>query len=121
MVRVAYNHLARMRAQLAMEASQIVQAAAGQIALEIVASMEGQESPSAPGSPPAIVTGLFHDSIQTKTVGPLESMVYSNVEYAPHLEFGTVHMEARPSFVPAAEVIRPSFTQAMRALLGRLR
>jgi HK97 gp10 family phage protein len=84
------------------------------------ASMEGQVSPSAPGQPPAIDTGLLHDSLQSKMTGATSAMAYTNVEYAPHLEYGTVHMEPRPFMVPAAEQVRPSFEQAMREAMGRI-
>lgn len=36
-------------------------------------------------------------------------VVGTNVEYAPYVEFGTVHMAAQPYMTPASEQVRPRF------------
>lgn len=36
-----------------------------------------------------------------------EASVYTDVEYGPHQEFGTVHMKAQPFMRPAALIARP--------------
>jgi len=117
---IASNHLPAIGAAIPALMGQVVQSAAGQIVMVAVASMEGQVPPSAPGHAPAIDTGLLHDSLNSKMTGPTSAMAYTNVEYAQHLEYGTVHMEPRPFMVPAAERVRPAFEQAVRAALRRI-
>ncbi len=61
-------------------------------------------SPSKPGSPPGVRTGVLRMSWQptvegvsrgTKSV-TLSPTIRSNVKYAPYLEYGTSRMAARP-------------------------
>lgn len=53
-------------------------------------------SPSAPGNPPAIVTGNLRRSIQMQKVQEKNYKVGSALDYARFLEFGTSKMAARP-------------------------
>lgn len=67
---------------------------------------------SAPGEPPAPDTGNlvgagkfsdeggFFTDIEEGERGEVIGVIGTNVEYAPHLEFGTRHMMARPFFRP---------------------
>lgn len=57
-------------------------------------------SPSPPGEPPGIDTGNLKNSITAEPDGR-SWVVYTQVEYAIHLEYGTVRMAARPFFLPA--------------------
>jgi HK97 gp10 family phage protein len=127
MARLVFNHLPTYPSQLYNLALEVVTATAGQIAEEAARSMEGQEPPSSPGHAPAIRSGLLHDGIKSSTIMTsgidiaATAIAYTDVEYAQHLEYGTVHMEARPFMVPAAERVRPSFEAAMRSAVKRLR
>jgi hypothetical protein len=65
---------------------------------------------SAPGEMPAIDESLLFGSIAVDAEpGALEASVYTGAEYAPHLEFGTIYMQARPFMVPATEDERAGF------------
>ena len=79
----------------------------------------GSHQASAPGEMPAIDTGALAASIQTDVTGT-KGTVYTNQEYAEFLEYGTVNMEARPYFTPAAEAARGPFLRKLRALESRL-
>jgi HK97 gp10 family phage protein len=57
---------------------------------------------SAPGQAPAIDTGNLVNSIQHEQVGSEDARVFTHVEYAPYLEFGTARMAPRPFMTPAA-------------------
>lgn len=115
----AFNHFPEIRARLSPVVGDVVLSAAGQVVVVAAGSMEGQSSPSAPGDPPAIVSGILHDSLDSKMTGPTEAMAYTNVEYGPHLEFGTVHMEPRPFFARSAMLVDPSFQRAVKAALNK--
>lgn len=98
-------------------------AAATNIAERAVASMEGSKSgrvygrhrASAPGEAPAIDTGILHGSMFTREIGPTTYLVGTNVEYAPHLEMGTVNIRPRSFLLPAVEDERVPYQQALRA------
>ena len=55
---------------------------------------------SAPGEPPAVDTGNLKNSWYMRKTRGSRTFGFS-AEYAPHLEFGTVRMAARPFFLPA--------------------
>lgn len=66
---------------------------------------------SAPGEPPAILTGRLRQSIKhvIERLGPgrYRATVGSTVkDYPKHLEYGTSEMEARPAWRPALEQLR---------------
>jgi len=126
MARLVFNNLRLMSGQLYSISTEVVNATAQTIAEVAAQSMEGQISPSSPGHAPAIDSGLLHDSINSTSsvstlggYGDITAIAYTDVEYAPHLEYGTVHMEARPFMVPAAERVRPSFEKAMRSAIAK--
>ncbi|HQM02115.1 MAG TPA: HK97 gp10 family phage protein [Ruminococcus flavefaciens] len=63
-------------------------------------------SPSAPGEPPAVVTGRLRASITHRVQvesGEVAGYVGTNVEYAPDLEFGTSKILPRPFMLPALQ------------------
>jgi HK97 gp10 family phage protein len=62
-------------------------------------------------------TGAYRNSIQASMVGTTEAEVATGLEYPPYLEWGTRHMSARPSAIPAAEAVRPGFEAAVAAAL----
>lgn len=65
----------------------------------------GNHRASKPGDPPAIDLGTLVNSINTVLKSSSTTDAWANVgtgvEYAPHLEFGTSRMEARPFLRPA--------------------
>jgi HK97 gp10 family phage protein len=71
---------------------------------------------SGPNNPPRIDTGRLSNSVKA-LVGKLEAFVGSNVVYAPHLEFGTKNMDARPWLFPAFERQRRNFVNRLKAVL----
>lgn len=50
--------------------------------------------------------------------GMLSGVVGTNVDYAPHNEFGTARMSAQPFMFPAYEEERPKFIQRLQRELG---
>lgn len=81
-------------------------------------ALYGNHQASAPGESPAIDTGALVNSIGTEMTGPLRGIVYEGMEYAAYLEYGTVHMAARPHMTPAVEAVRSRFFERMRAICG---
>ena len=77
---------------------------------------------SAPGRAPARRMGLLANSIAFKynglsgrlMAGGPSGVVFSSSEYAPHLEYGTVHMAPRPFMRPAAKKAQRILEAAMR-------
>lgn len=70
------------------------------------------ESPSAPGQGPGVVSGLLRASITWRPGVDAQSPyvdVGSAVEYAPYVELGTSRMAARPFLRPALDAARVSF------------
>lgn len=129
-VRIVYDRLPQISAQLHAEASREVRTTAFEVEADIKNAMMGAKSgriygshqASAPGEAPAVDTGNLVNSIVTEAKpGSLTATVSTAVEYAPHLEFGTVNMQPRPAWVPAAERARPRFRDRMNRMLRRLR
>lgn len=81
----------------------------------------GSHQASAPGEMPAIDIGALVGSIQTGEEGADVTAVYTESEVAPHLEYGTVHMQARSFMTPAAEQARPGWERRLRTVERRLR
>jgi hypothetical protein len=54
------------------------------------------------GFPPNVDTGLLRNSITARRQGLLHWDISTDKDYAPHLEFGTETMGARPFMEPAA-------------------
>lgn len=69
---------------------------------------------SAPGEAPAVDTGNLFNSIKAEMTGPKVGVVFTNVEYAPILEFGSAKMAARPFFAPATDAAWPGFLERMK-------
>ena len=64
-------------------------------------------------------TGRLRSSIQV-AAGKGFRTVSTNVEYAPHVEFGTRRRSAKPYLFPAAEAERPRLAKALEAALAKL-
>lgn len=60
---------------------------------------------SAPGEAPAIDTGNLVNSIRSEMLNDQTGIVFTNVEYAPYLEFGTSDMAPRPFLQPAVDAV----------------
>jgi len=78
--------------------------------------MYGAHQASAPGEYPAVDTGALMGSITTSPTGKLKYSVWTGIEYAIFLEYGTINMLARPFFGQAAADVMPHFEQALRDL-----
>lgn len=61
---------------------------------------------SAPGDPPDVQTGKLLNSIYVRTPKRGQRVIGTDVDYAPHLEFGTSKMAARPFMRPMLEELR---------------
>jgi HK97 gp10 family phage protein len=72
----------------------------------------GRHQASSPGESPAADTGRLSSSIQVDDRG-LEASVYTNLEYAEGLEFGTSRIKPRPFLNPSVEEVRPQFMRDM--------
>ena len=62
-------------------------------------------------------TGNLKGSLD-REAGPEEGIVFTPVHYAPHVEYGTIHMEAHPFLRPALDV---SKTELMNLFVRYLR
>lgn len=129
-VTITFNRFNEIAAQLPDEAMEIVADTIAEIDADVQTGMAaggtgriyGNHQASAPGEMPARDMGFLAASLQTefdekKSTG----YYYSSEETAPHLEYGTVHMAARPFMTPAAERARPGFIREMKDLESRLR
>lgn len=74
---------------------------------------------SAPGEAPATDTGALVSSTYFTKVDAMTSAIGSRLEYAFHLEFGTLKMEPRPSWVPAAERAAPRLDKRLRRIIAQ--
>ena len=73
---------------------------------------------SAPGEAPANDTGRLAESIQSSIEGKTAE-VFTNMEYAPWLEFGTQKMEPRPFLFPAVEKERPAWECRLNGIVEK--
>jgi len=84
--------------------------------------IRGKYRASNPGQPPGIRSGRLVNSISNEKAGRLRRAVGTNVSYAPHLEYGTSKMAARPfmglglsrSRDKAIKVFRSTLRKALR-------
>jgi HK97 gp10 family phage protein len=64
-------------------------------------------------------TGRLRNSIAIELdEDRLSGSVGTNVDYAPYVEFGTVHMAAQPYLFPSIEEEQPEFIRRLREQLG---
>ena len=71
---------------------------------------------SAPGEPPASITGRLAQSLEVIDDGDA-LLVASEVDYALYLERGTATMAPRPFLGPAAEAAEAGFAAAVAAVV----
>jgi hypothetical protein len=74
---------------------------------------------SAPGEAPATDTGTLVSSIYYEPQSGLLSMIGSRLAYAYYLEFGTMRIAPRPSWMPATEASRAKFDRLIEEALRR--
>ena len=74
---------------------------------------------SAPGEAPATDTGTLVSSIYYEPQSGLLSMIGSRLAYAYYLEFGTMRIAPRPSWMPAVEANREKFNRLVEEGLRR--
>ncbi len=126
---ITSNRIPAILRALRNEASAIVRESAFSVQSIILDGMSdaksgrlyGSHQASAPGESPAVDTGTLIGSIAVDAeVGRTWAEVSAGTEYAAHLEYGTVQMEARPFMVPAVEAERPNFERRFRNLESRL-
>lgn len=157
-VTVKRNDLGRIATALPRELTQIVRETMNDIESDIAVAMgepksgqmyrrgERWHQASAPGEAPAIDMGALAGSIQQRLDDGGDAgatgLVYTNMESAPYLEYGTgstgaawplperpaevdyttsvVGMAPRPFMTPAAERARAGFEEKLRGLEDRL-
>lgn len=71
---------------------------------------------SYPGEAPAIDTGNLANSLYVRRIKLGEWEVGATAEYAPHLEFGTTRMEARPFFVRSIKEVGKKVISKVKAV-----
>ncbi len=128
-VTLTHNRFPEIARRLPVAAARVVAETVAAIETEIKTEMAapksgvwyGDHQASAPGEAPAIDTGMLVNSIQTEVKGT-EGVVFTNMEYAPYLEFGApmASIEPRPFFMPAAEAARPGFVRKLQDLESQL-
>ena len=74
---------------------------------------------SAPGEAPATDTGTLVSSIYYEPQSGLLSMIGSRLAYAYYLEFGTMRIAPRPTWMPAVEANRDKFNRLVEEGLRR--
>lgn len=62
-------------------------------------------------------TGNLKNSIQSQKLGAQHWRITVGAEYAPHVEYGTIHMGPQPFFNPAVDVVTPQFYRAWEKLV----
>lgn len=123
--RIVFNDLDKVEGQMRARAGLAVRKAALDIEAHIKASMEepktgkwyGDHQASAPGEAPAVDMGELVNSVQAEKQEAFSWLVFTDVEYAPVLEFGGRNVAPRPSFGPAADAVQPSFEESMEKLI----
>ena len=75
---------------------------------------------SAAGEAPATDTGTLGSSISYRKIRSLTAEIESRLPYATHLEFGTVNMDPRPAWQPAADAATPKLRDRVSRALGGL-
>lgn len=77
-----------------------------------------KKGPSAPHTPPGVDTGRLRASYRHRMGLGMSGDVFTEVEYAPHLEYGTRRMAPRPHAGPTAEWMATEFRKNSVEALG---
>jgi hypothetical protein len=72
------------------------------------------------GEAPATDTGTLASSISYRLIDTMTAEVESRLNYSLFLEFGTVNMDARPSWTPAVEAASPNLQRRVADALRGL-
>lgn len=109
-----------METALAVEATAKVEIQTGAKSGRVYKRGSKSHIASAPGQAPATDTGNLVNSIATAegTTG-ISAVVAVNAEYAEVLEFGGIHMKARPFLAPAVRSERQSFKKRCEKALEK--
>ena len=126
---ITYNRLPEIQRRLPRATQEICLETAQDIETTVKAGMAegksgrwyGPHQASAPGEMPAVDTDALSSSITSEVDGD-GAVVYTDKDYAIHLEYGAPegNLLPRPFFGPSAELARPDFIRAMRDLESRL-
>jgi hypothetical protein len=92
-----FNHLPAVIAQLPRSAENIVE----KVTTDIAAGA---------GATAPIDTGALAESYTAEVEG-LQGTAGTNMEYGPHVEYGTIHAPAQPHLVPSLERVAGAFNQ----------
>jgi HK97 gp10 family phage protein len=72
-------------------------------------------------APVTVDTGRFLSSVDFNPVGAYEAKVYTDLEYAKYLEYGTSKMDARPHFRNTAKVEKASIKDLFAAKIKMIK
>lgn len=65
-------------------------------------------------------TGILRNSIKTDyDKQKKQGKVYTNVEYAPHVEYGTRRQSAQPFFEPAIQEMKPTINDEIKKAVSK--
>lgn len=138
-MRIELNGSAELKAALA-NMSEAIEKQVGDEVSDVAAEMEAdivlsiQQGPasgriykrggvvhqaSAPGEAPMSDTGALASSIYSEMLGPISAAVGTRMDYANHLEYGTISMHPRPFFRPVVEEYRETFTGRVASAIAR--
>ena len=115
------NRFPELIRKLPKAVAKIVEETALELETTVKVGMAAAGSPSPEGGYPGVDTGTLMNSIMTEPESDTVQVLHTSVEYAPYLEFGTVHMAPRPFFGLAASAVEPGFMAALSNLEGGLR
>lgn len=89
-----------------------MEAKAEAIVAKTALDLEGHAKSRAP-----VDTGTLKNSIQATRQGEAHWRVVVGADYGMYVEWGTVHMGARPFFQPAVAAVTPAFLAAIRTVV----
>lgn len=107
-IKVIYNHSQAASQQMQKQLAEIVQAA--------TYAVEADAKKRAP-----VDTGALRNSIQSSFPAPKTGIVSASVEYAPYVEFGTIHNKPQPFLLPALKAVKPLLRARLATIGARLR
>lgn len=107
-LQVVFNHSASVAKQIDKQVADIIQRA--------TYAVEADAKKRAP-----VDTGALRNSIQSSFPSAKTGVVSAGVEYAPYVEFGTIHNRPQPFLLPSLRAVMPKLRMQMRAIGGKLR